>query len=51
MAYFVYGEEFITKNCGKRSAELPAEQIENLPKVKRERGEKTLRPAIHPFRV
>ena len=35
----MYVEEFITKNCGKRSAELPANQIESLPKIKRERGE------------
>ena len=36
----MYVEEFITKDCGKRSAELPANQIESLPKIKRERGEK-----------
>ena len=38
----MYVEEFITKGCGKRSAALPADQIESLPRVKRERGEKRL---------
>ena len=38
----MYVEEFITKNCGKRSADLPANQIESLPQIKRERGEKRL---------
>ena len=38
----MYVEEFITMNCGKRSADLPADQIESLPRIKRERGEKEL---------
>ena len=35
----MYAEEFITMTWGKRSADLPADQIESLPKIKRERGE------------
>jgi hypothetical protein len=38
-------------SCVKRPGVPPARFFESQPKIKRERGEKTLRPAIHPFRV
>ena len=45
----MYVEEFITKDCGKRSAELPANQIESLPRIKRERGEFAFAPLYTRF--
>ena len=44
----MYVEELITKNYGKRSADLPADQNESLPKIKRERGEDLLSPRYTP---
>ena len=47
-AYFVYVKELITQSCGKRSAELPADQIESLSRIKRERGESKSSPRWTP---